>query len=80
MDVYYVDHRSLLFDARILLKSVSTVLSRERRLPGAGHHDGAVRPHVRHRQRGHAPMTECPATDDATTPRAISERDGGGSR
>ena len=29
LDVYYVDHRSLLFDARILLKSVSTVLSRE---------------------------------------------------
>ncbi len=29
MDVYYVDHRSLLFDARILFKSVSTVLSRE---------------------------------------------------
>lgn len=29
LDIYYVDHRSLLFDARILLKSVSTVLSRE---------------------------------------------------
>jgi lipopolysaccharide/colanic/teichoic acid biosynthesis glycosyltransferase len=29
MDVYYVDHRSLLFDARILLKTVSTVLSHE---------------------------------------------------
>ena len=29
MDVYYVDHRSFMFDARILFKTVSAVLSRE---------------------------------------------------